>query len=88
MIITGNQIQFKSNDIYFEKERSGTKNNTFRIMEDNEKMIFLNSISYIKHIKITTSDQSDYFEREIKDISIFELNKPSYPYLFIVIFTW
>jgi hypothetical protein len=65
------RIEFKTEDCLYEKEKSGIKNNTVRVLKGDEKFHFLNNISALKHIKICKKDLSEYFERELQDISMF-----------------
>ena len=74
-------IQFSSNEEYFEKEKSGIKNNTFRKIDYGD-LRFIELIKFSKgkiknlDIKIVCNKSesilTDYFFREIKDVSIYD----------------
>lgn len=73
-----NTYTFKSNQIFFDKEKSGLKNNTFRKIDLSDErfleLIAHNELGYNHlYIKIIDADNiSRSFEREIKDIIIYE----------------
>jgi hypothetical protein len=83
MNIYEHTISFKSSDIFYQKEKSGIKNNTTRFLNEEERDQLLNYNLGITHIQITKTDQSEYFERKLKDISIWIRNHEC-----IAIFTW
>lgn len=70
MKIKGNTICFKSDRVYYEKEESGSKPNTVRQLDVEEKIKFLNNICKLKLIQIVCSEnESLHFLRTITDIS-------------------
>ena len=72
------EIEFKSNEAFFHKEKSGLKNNTVRkfdpLDERFQKMfmwVIDNDIKG-KYIRMRRSTIPESFVREIKDISCYE----------------
>jgi len=69
-------IQFKSEPIFFDKEKSGTKNNTVRKLDTDSRFELLQKRSKNKYIdlwiKIINSKTEKYFMRRVQDISYFE----------------
>lgn len=73
-------IEFKSLPIYFDKERSGVKNNTVRELsteDDRYKVLVKRPLDL--WIKIINSENGRYFLRKIRDVSIFKK---------LIIITW
>lgn len=73
MKIEDNTIVFKSGKSFFEKERSGKKPNTIRIVEYDEykKIIKLYGADGLTKIRIELVEKpSECFERELTDISL------------------
>lgn len=67
MIINNEMITFKSEEAYYRKEKSGCKNNTVRILSENEYDI--TQYSKITRIEIINSKDLGSFTRGITDIS-------------------
>jgi hypothetical protein len=61
------KVYFKSEGAYYKKEKSGRKNNTVRILSENEYDIV--QYSLVESIEITNLDNLESFEREVTDIS-------------------
>lgn len=84
-----NTFIFKSLPIFYEKEKSGLKNNTVRIVSEEETEQILNAwyedFGHINlKIKIENKTTGDSFIRVIKDISFFEIDNE----IQLAIFTW
>jgi len=79
------KIGLYSNGEFYEKERSGIKNNTLRELKDDadQKTVSSFESSFLKGeiplIKIYNKRTGESFERELKDISVYEG---------FVVFTW
>jgi len=81
-------IEFKSEPEFFDKEHSGIKNNTFRIVSVSEDKKILSMIDDIKYIRITNTDDricTMSFTRSLTDISRY-INKNNLEIIYI--FTW
>jgi hypothetical protein len=71
MYIINDTIYFKSDDPYFSKEMSGIKSNTVRIFSEKDiNLLLVYGIQNIKRINIMNTNESDFFERKLSDISI------------------
>lgn len=71
-------IKFKSDFRFFEKERSGLKNNTIRRQSENEKndkrfnqLFDISKRRADGEIEIEHTDTGETFKRKIKDVSIY-----------------
>jgi hypothetical protein len=67
MILRNKMVYFNSDNAYYRKEKSGSKNNTVQIVTENEYDVI--QYSDVRRIAITDSDNLDSFERKITDIS-------------------
>ncbi|MCF0163362.1 MAG: hypothetical protein HUJ88_12405 [Fusobacterium necrophorum] len=74
-------ITFKSYPEFFEKEKSGLKSNTVRIFELNDDREYILRDIMNEEIKkenvvleILNAETGETFEREISDVSKFEIN--------------
>ena len=80
-------IEFKSDPAFFDKEQSGIKNNTIRIVDINEDSKILSIIDDIKYIRIVNTDNTictSSFVRTITDITRYATDNGVIMY----IFTW
>lgn len=73
MHIINNTIYFKSDEPYYTKEKSGIKSNTVRILSESDinVLLVIYGIQNIKRINIMNTDKTDYFTRELSDISMY-----------------
>ncbi len=63
----------KTNDIFFDKEKTGVKPNTVRLLNTAEKDQLLNKIWKVKYVVIESlEDNNNSFSRNITDISFFD----------------
>ena len=80
-------VSFKSVKSIFDKEVSGIKNNTVRLVSKEEDETLENCLDNIKYITISCeticSDYKRVFLREIKDITRIEQNN-----IIFYIFAW
>lgn len=71
------EIQFKSEELYFTRESVGLKNNTIREIDWEDKRFealvkwYFNGYKN-KYIRITSSNRQSTFSRKITDISFFK----------------
>jgi hypothetical protein len=72
MHIMHNTIYFKSAEPYYTKELSGVKSNTVRILSESDinVLLVIYGIQNVKRINIMNTDKTDFFTRELSDISI------------------
>lgn len=69
MKIEGDFVEFKSDKKFFEKEKDGRKPNTVRILSEDEYRSLIEQKP--KKIRVAnTAIASEYFERDITDISV------------------
>ena len=67
-------VNFKSLPIFFEKEKCNLKNNTVREDDGGDRFRTLQNIDLSKEklfLRITNSETGEYFERAIRDVSIY-----------------
>ena len=76
-------IEYKTDENNFNKEVSGIKNNTVRIVNDAEDIRIVNNSNEIKYIRINCVDGIQSFVRKLTDITRFESHR-----LIIYIFSW
>jgi len=87
MKISGNVIQFKSENEFYQKEKSGLKSNTARFMttlDDIKAMEFFKvqfSVTNDATIIIINKDNDEQFVRKITDIS-------QYPGTWLYMISW
>ncbi len=79
-------IRFKSEPVYFDKEKSGCKNNTIRRWERWDSRF--SDLDYFEHgdnmyIEIENKDTGEVFSRKIRDVTKF-LDE----YMLFYIITW
>lgn len=77
-------IKFKSLPEYYEKEKSGRKNNTVRWIEDKDmRFMALKNMasgdSPMENIEITNKESGESFVRQIKDVTVYDP---------VIIITW
>ena len=80
------QIEFKSLQEFYEKEVSGIKPNTTRVMSKEEDAIItklINTIKYIRIVSMCTVGRTRSFTAKLKDITRFESRGQ-----IIYIFSW
>jgi hypothetical protein len=70
------QIEFKTLELYFSKEKSGIKNNTvrlFKIAGDRREKILKDWIKkpFELNIKIVNPKTKEYFVRRIRDVTYY-----------------
>ena len=80
MEVHDNTIYFKSEPEMFEKEITGVKRNTVRVISNNEIQAHL---EHFGRIEITNTDTHLRFSRVISDISTMDVNGTK-----IFIFSW
>jgi len=84
MRIEGNTVIFQSMPVMYEKEESGVKPNTVRILEFHEEVELMKASERLTHIQIRESYHNSKFIRELTDVSkIGELLGKS-----VYIFSW
>ena len=69
MRIEGNTVIFQSMPVMYEKEESGVKPNTVRILEFHEEDDLMRAGERLTHIQIRESYHKHRFMRELTDIS-------------------
>ena len=84
MEIIGTKIVFKSNPENYLKEKYGAKPNTVRILSNTEWCDFQDSLKKLKTIMIVNSDTGQSFERELRDITEWNINDD----IEVWIFSW
>ena len=85
MKIEGDTVLFKSTPPFFQKEQSGLKPNTVRILSEPEAEQLDKTKNQLKTIRIISTETGNSFERGITDISpaILESEK-----CVVFIFSW
>jgi hypothetical protein len=89
-------ISFRSSTVYFEKECSGVKNNTVRLLKEEElneirNVIDRNDTVYIRiaeHLGVSENGikiDGKFFFRKLKDFTLLEDDRINY---YIGVFTW
>jgi hypothetical protein len=89
MIFSNDTFFFKSIPLFYEKEKSGLKNNTIRIVDETEKNIIVCALNRVLgqiglKINIKNTENEESFTRAIKDISFFTIDNE----ICLAIFTW
>ena len=84
MEIIGTKIVFKSNPENYLKEKYGAKPNTVRILSNTEWCGFQDLLDKLKTIMIVNSDTGQSFERELRDITEWNINDD----IEVWIFSW
>ena len=69
MRIDNHTIIFKSNPLYYNKEKHGIKPNTVRKVNANELGEIINNLFFIQFIRIENTETEEFFIRKLKDIS-------------------
>lgn len=68
-------VEFSSLPKFYDKEKSGLKNNTIRVIDKDDERFRLVNLWAIKkkygYIRIRNTETKEFFEREIKDISFY-----------------
>ena len=82
MKIVNNIIYFKSMPKYYDREISGMKANTVRIVDKFEDALI--QLSELDYIGITNTETEDFFMRKLSDITRYVYNNQ----IIIYIFSW
>ena len=69
MIIEGDTIIWKSQTEYYEKERTGMKKNTERVLSLEEEAELIKHISELKRIQIWNPETHEGFNRTLTDMT-------------------
>lgn len=81
-------IEFKSDEEFFNKEQSGVKNNTVRLVNSAEDIKILSILDDIKYIRIVNTNDiicTSSFVRTLTDITRYA-NPAAFSIIYI--FTW